>query len=150
MGKTFLHILPTLITSIGMTSRIGRVILFPSGVHFLTVRIIPSRPCMSCSMRALFHMWRGRASTCNRATSRVLNLADARCCRTWKLLKVVRYYLFHRLQKSSTSCCRILNFLVRLPFASGSSSWYCRYSPSMNKCAGVNLPDSFSTYTLGL
>ena len=61
-------------TSIGMTSWIGWLTLFPSGVRSTTVCIIPSCPSVSCSMRAIFHMWHGQTSSCSRATSPLLSL----------------------------------------------------------------------------
>ena len=126
--------------------------LFRSGVRSTTVRIIPSRPSISCSMRALFHMWRGRTSSCSSPTSPPLNLVDACCYRTsWKLLNVVRYSLCHRLQKSSASFSRILNSFVMLPFVLGSVPDGTVVSLFQStKCAGVNAPDSSSACTMGL
>ena len=135
-----------------MTSWIGLLILFPSGVRSTTVRIIISRPSISCSMTALFQMCRGRTSSCSSATSPLLNLVDACCCRTsWKILNVVRYYLCHRFQKSSGCFCRILNCFVRFPFVSGSGPDGIAVSLSpVSKCADVNAPASSSACTIGL
>ena len=107
---------------------------------------------MSCSMRALFHMWRGRTSSCSRATPPTLSLVDACCYRTSrKILNVVRYTFCHRLQMSSASFCRILNSFFRLPFVSGSCPVGIAVSLSpVRKCAGVNAPESSSACKIGL
>jgi len=100
---------------------------------------------------SLLHMWRGRTSSCSRATFPTLSLADACCCRTsWKLLNVVRYSLCHRLQKSSASFCRSLNSFASLPFVSSSGPVGIAVSLlPMRKCAGVNPPDSSLACTVG-
>ena len=135
----------------GITSWIGQTILFASGLRTTTVVFIHLVPLWAVRWQP-FHTCRGRTSTCSRATSPLLNLVDAYCCRTsWKLLYVVKYSLCQSLQKSSAYFCRILNSFVRLPFVSGSGpdGITAGLSP-IRKCAGINAPASSSACTMGL
>ena len=117
--------------SSGMTNWIGRVILFTSGVRSTTLRIIPCRPSVSCSMTERFHVCRGWTSSWSSATSPLLNLVDTFCCWTsWKLFNVVSYTISHRLQ-SRLRISAETKFFCQAPVLFRLwSSCYCRLSLS--------------------
>jgi len=89
----------------------------------MTVLTFPSLPGRTSSTRPLFHIWRGRTSSCRRTTSPTRHRVSLpHGCRTWWYVQSSSKYSFvHLFQKSSATCCLSLNSFVRLLVEVGSS-----------------------------